>query len=206
MTSRRPSSRPLPLLALGAALLAGCTGSTGDDDPAGAPTSTTPAGATATTDPTATETRTPTGGTDTATTSGPDVAVPGGAGCAPGSEDLPDGRWYGQVEEVDEQTLSFNLMCWFSGEEAYQAAEEDGLDPVEVPNDYYVRDQNPALRELSWDTDALVLHYPTGDPSDTEELTVAAWGEVLDAGGVYLNVWLTVQDGTVTAVDEQWVP
>ncbi|WP_134772236.1 hypothetical protein [Ornithinimicrobium flavum] len=208
MTSRRPRSRPpLPLLALGAVLLAGCAGPDGEDEPTVALTATSPAGTTATV--TATETVNATGaGTDAtvAPTSNPDAAVPEGSGCAPGSEDLPDGRWYGQVEEVDDGTLDFNLMCWFVGEEAYQAAEEDGLDALEVPNDYYVRDQNPALREVAWDADATALHHPTGDPADTQELTVAEWGEALAAGDVYFNVWLTVEGGEVTRLEELWVP
>lgn len=207
MTSRRPCSRPLlPLLALGALLVAGCTGPDGEDEPTVAPTVTSP-GTTATVTTTETVTATePGAGSTVAPTSDPDAAVPEGSGCSPGSEELPDGRWYGQVEEVGDGTLKFNLMCWFAGDEALQAAEEDGLDPLEVPNDYYVRDENPALRELAWDAEAPAVHYPTGDPADTQELTVAEWGDILDAGDVYFNVWLTVRDGEVTLLEELWVP
>jgi hypothetical protein len=201
----------LPVLFLGAVLLTGCTGSNGDDAPTVAPTPTSPATATVTATTTVTETVTTTE-TETATPTGtapapaPDAAVPEGAGCTPGSDDLPDGRWYGQVEEVGEGTLEFNLMCWFSGDEAMKAAEEDGRDPQDVTNDYYVRDHNPALRELPWEADAPALHYPTGDPANTQELTMTEWVGLFEAGDVYLNVWLTVEDGEIRSLDEQWVP
>lgn len=209
MTSRRSRSL-LPLLASGAVLLGGCTGSDGDEGPTlvPVPTGSVEATATATTTATVTETVTATGTTTETPTETPtsDAAVPEGAGCTPGSDDLPDGRWYGQVEDVAEGTLEFNLMCWFSGEEAMKAAQEDGRDPQHVMNDYYVRDDNPALRELSWDADAPALHYPTGDPADTQELPMSEWADLLAAGEVYLNVWLTVEDGEVVGLDEQWVP
>lgn len=128
-----------------------------------------------------------------------------GSGCAPGDDDdLPDGRWFGKVTDADDDSLDLNLMCWYSGEEAVKASVEDGNGET-VPNDYYIRDEQATEREVDYAPDAPASHVPSGKgPQDVEEITMKEWAALADE--VDLNVWLTVEGGTVVKLEEQWVP
>lgn len=128
-----------------------------------------------------------------------------GSGCEPGDEDdLPDGRWYGQVTGIDDDSLQLDLMCWFEGEDAVQASVEDGKGEV-VPNDYYIRDEQDIRREVDYAADAPATHYdPMGGPETAQEIPMTEWAALADE--VERGVWLTVEDGEVVELEEQWVP
>ena len=49
-----------------------------------------------------------------------------GSGCAPGSDELPDGIWYVEVLEVEEQSLTADLACFYFGEIAWEIAALEG--------------------------------------------------------------------------------
>lgn len=135
------------------------------------------------------------------------LAVPEGSGCTPGEGPLPDGQWYGEVDGADPAGVRFDLMCFFLGEEADKAALEDGEVMVPVPNGYYVRNTDTTVRTFDVAEGTQVLHYPTGDPATARVLDYAEWaGLVTDGQVLLLGVWLTVDDGAVVAVEEQWTP
>ncbi|WP_131103355.1 hypothetical protein [Ornithinimicrobium sufpigmenti] len=135
------------------------------------------------------------------------LAVPEGSGCTPGEGPLPDGQWYGEVDGADTAGVQLDLQCFFLGEEADRAALEDGEVMVPVPNGYYVRNTDPAVRTFDVAAGTQVLHYPTGDPATARVLGYAEWaGLVRDGQVLLLGVWLTVDDGAVVAVEEQWTP
>jgi hypothetical protein len=127
-----------------AVLLAAACG--GDDDVAGdnagkaaaSTTTTTEASTTSTTAAPTSTTVAPTGlaaGPNYVTTEGPS-----GAGCTPGDRTtLPDGWWAGEITSVGESSIDFDLVCFFSGDAATQAAQEDD---AEATDDYYVRNNN----------------------------------------------------------------
>ena len=156
----------------------------------------------------------PAGGEDTidptrtveATTSvDPDVPVAEGAGCDVGEGDLPDGRWFGSVTDLSEDSVELDIACWFIGEDAVIAAEQDGEESP-PPNDYYVRDESSDTTTVAIGPDAVAVFYPSGSP-DGESGTVAdlvAASE--ERGGFPYGVWIEVSDGVVVSVDEQWVP
>lgn len=127
---------------------------------------------------------------------------------------------------------------WLTGDEANQAAIEDGEIPEgeTVPNDYYIRNQNPQLRTLALAdnvsvvlptpefgsveitpvtiTDWLALFKPDGSPWDPgagDEAPASNYGEphfgYFGAGDVGFGYWLTLDtDGTVVQILGQYRP
>lgn len=154
-------------------------------------TTTQPASTTTTTIPTTTTTR--------------DPLAPEGSGCTPGTEVLPDGEWYGGVRAFDEQTISFDLACLFIGDAATAAAAADGEESP-PPNDYYVRNENEQIRVLTVAADTPLTWYTSGDPNDEETGTYTEWLDWLATQESYLGIWVTIESGTVTEIQERWVP
>lgn len=136
-----------------------------------------------------------------------------GSGCTPGTpDDLPDGTWFGYAVSATDTTMDFDLACWFSGDAAVIAAAEDGEESP-PPNDYHIRNANPALRTLDVAPDVEVEWMAFwGDPSTYETVDWATWAA--DRAGplpgfedeLYVDVWITVTDGEVVAVGEQYRP
>jgi hypothetical protein len=128
-----------------------------------------------------------------------------GSGCTPGGGPLPDGEWFGLVTSRADDSIEFDLACWFTGDAATQAAAEDGEESP-PPNDYYVRNANPETREVPVATGAEVVFYPDGDPNNEETIAYADWAARVDQRGYELGVWLEVEEGSITEIREQWVP
>ncbi|MGH9167292.1 MAG: hypothetical protein ACRD02_05560 [Acidimicrobiia bacterium] len=72
--------------------------------------------------------------------------------------ELPNGRHLVFIQQVadDGSTLAIDLAIWFSGEEANAAAAEDGQTEIPVPNDYYIRNADPAIIEVPVSDDVAV--------------------------------------------------
>jgi hypothetical protein len=189
--------------------LTACASTTSDTteptDTTVAPT-TTSAEATTTTTTTAPETTT-TAPAATTTTLGSVLDEAEGSGCTPGEGDLPDGEWYGGVIEAEGDTIGFDLACWFTGDAATLAAAEDGEESP-PPNDYYVRNVNPAVRTITVGADVEVVWYPEfGDPSSEATTTFTEWIAALSDRGEFIpGIWLEIEDGEVVSIQEQWVP
>lgn len=130
-----------------------------------------------------------------------------GSGCTPpGGSDLPDGRWYGLVAEAEVGQVSFDLACWFTGSAAAAAASEDGEESP-PPNDFHVRNESDRLRTLAVEEDAAVSWLPDpGDPATEEATTYDVWRIEQPGRAFTPGVWLTVEDGAVVAIEEQYVP
>ena len=184
--------RPAVLIALLATLSlagAGC----GDDDAEDAAAVTTTTAAPVTT--TATTTGSPTVTEPTGDTGDSDET---------GKSELEDGRHYGLWSSFEiGDTIAFgefDLAYFLTGAEAEAAAAERG---DEVNNDYYVVNDNPRLRTLiaEGDTEVLVL-ADVGSP-DLVPTNVAdfAVDRHPDSG-----FWVTIADGIVTKIEEQFVP
>ncbi|MGH2589335.1 MAG: hypothetical protein ACRDGW_00890, partial [Actinomycetota bacterium] len=73
----------------------------------------------------------------------------------PAEGELEDGRHFGFIRAVHptERTIEFDLAYWLTGEEANQAYQEATRDTGPVPNDYFVVNDNPRLRELALSPD-----------------------------------------------------
>ncbi len=130
-----------------------------------------------------------------------------GSGCRPGRGDLPDGAWFGYLEAADPAEISFDLACWFTGAAATAAATEDG-DESPPPNDFHVRNDSDLVRRLVVDPGADVsLFAESGDPATVDVDEYEAWqpGWTAGADGP-VPVWVTIDDGVVVAVEQQYIP
>ena len=153
-----------------------------------------------------------------------DVVFSGSVGGGPeGGEPTPaaaleDGRHFGYVRSVDVDggAIEFDLAYFLSGEEAnqaYQAA--GGTGPV--PNDHFVVNDNPMLRTfalapdvrlrlLDWnhccetffDGDLALFAQAIGEQADVAD------GDLLYRG--QSQWWITVENGVVTEIEEQYSP
>jgi hypothetical protein len=114
-------------------------------------------------------------------------------------------------------TLTFDEAEFLTGDEAQRAAVEDGaLPPGEpVPNDYYIRNADKSTRTLLVATDAEITarRCPlcrNGRPGNVDDFL----GSFMKKGQTYADpyrgaeslYWLKIEDGTVVAIDEQYVP
>jgi hypothetical protein len=143
----------------------------------------------------------------------------GGAEPAPfPGASLEDGRHFGYVRsvDVDAGTLEFDLAYFLSGEEAnaaYQAA--GGTGPV--PNDHFVVNDNPMLRSLPLAPDVRLRLLDWNHCCDTFfDGDLALFGQaieeqvdVTDGDLIYRGQsqwWVTVENGVVTEIEEQYSP
>jgi hypothetical protein len=149
---RRPPAFPL-LLLLAIVPLAACGG---DDEATDGPTTT--RRTTTTTVDRSTTTGAPAstitvadGTGSTTTTAKGDAATTTAAAPKPPSDPVPDGNSFGYLKGVDVggSTITIDIAELLTGDEAVQAAIEDGvLEPGEtsIDNDYYIRNKNAKLR------------------------------------------------------------
>jgi hypothetical protein len=121
---------------------------------------------------------------------------------------MPDGRHFGYIKSIDlddsPPSIVFDEAQFLDGEAANQASAAHG-DEVPVPNDVYVVNDDPTLRSLTVSDEAeFLLLGPgyaccEGHPSDPDLLTRSrlahAWG-----------YWVTLENGKVVQIEEQWHP
>jgi len=129
-----------------------------------------------------------------------------GSGCAPGSDTLPDGIWFGFVRDLDEAAISFDLAClrWIP---------DPNDDPIEEGG-WDLSNTNPALRSVPVASGAqascprlncpqslmayedwmwIIRDYLDANPDASD------WPEGYDFG---VMVWLYINDGEVTELAE----
>ncbi len=126
------------------------------------------------------------------------------SGCTPAAG-LLDGRWFGYVDSTTDAEIQFDLACWFDGEAANDAASEDGMESP-VPNDYYVRNDSDLVRTVSVASAAAVEWVPSLGSPETATVSFDEWRSERGSGAAPLGVWLTIEDGSVVSITEQWVP
>ena len=143
---------------------------------------------------------------------------------------LPDGdrqfAYVTAVEKADDGTwiLTADYAQWLTGEEANDAARNAGeiTEGETVPNDYYIVNENPRLRELNLDPDspvALNACFIDGECVTVVEISVEQWLAVLDGeiptelgagfqwyGNGFLPYWLIFEGETIVGIEEQYLP
>jgi hypothetical protein len=132
---------------------------------------------------------------------------------------LEDGRHFGYVRSVDVDggAIEFDLAYFLSGEEANQAYQEATGDTGPVPNDHFVVNDNPLLRTLPLAPDTSLRLLDWNNCCDTFfdgdlALFAEAIGEqadVTDGDLIYRGQsqwWITVENGLVTEIEEQYSP
>lgn len=133
---------------------------------------------------------------------------------------LEDGRHFGFIKEFiqseDGTQLVVDIAEFLTGEEADRAAAQAGAieEGEQVPNDYFIRNENPLLRTLAiapgpqitlstWDRH----NIPTEKTVDLRTLIRIFeepddWEESVSRSGY----WLTLEDQTIVVLEEQYVP
>ena len=133
----------------------------------------------------------------------------------------PAGERFGYIRSVSAAgpatTLAFDEAEFLIGNEAQKAAEEDGVIPPgePVPNDYYIRNPDKATKTYPIANDAQIT---------AKRCSLCRKGQSGELGpflasfmqgrqtyaqpyrGKYALYWLTIEDGRVVAIDEQYVP
>jgi hypothetical protein len=138
-----------------------------------------------------------------------------------GNRPLPDGRQFGYLTDADAQSrlVTFDLAQWLSGDAANRAAVEDGQieQGEEVANDSYVRNINRRTRVLRMSPDARIVIAridctPTCDPAGTFEGLAGSFDDDTPHDlyspyrGADTQYWITVRDGVVVEIEEQYSP
>jgi hypothetical protein len=118
---------------------------------------------------------------------------------------LADGRHPVFLKTVEpyRQTITFDLVQWYEGQ---AAAREAAKDHLEADNDYYIRNSSSKLRTLPvLDGATITVNQLTGSnqgvPVSLAKLST--WFPRATAGPMF---WITVHDGHVSQISEQWVP
>lgn len=124
-----------------------------------------------------------------------------GSGCAPGTDSLPDGIWFGYVTARSADRLDFDLACVWTGEAAARKAEEAGKEDF---FGYWIGNVSGKIRSPRIASGAAVYHL-TLDPFLTI-LSYDDWRQGACHGTQDLEcpVWLYVNGGKVTAIVEQF--
>lgn len=144
----------------------------------------------------------------------------GGAEPAPfPGASLEDGRHFGYVRSVDVGggAIEFDLAYFLSGAEANEAYQEATGDAGPVPNDHFVVNDNPLLRTLSLAPDVRLRLLDWNNCCDTffdGDLALFAeaireQADVTDGDLIYRGQsqwWITVENGVVTEIEEQYSP
>lgn len=118
----------------------------------------------------------------------------------------------GIVSEDGAWKLQVDYIQFLTGDEAAQAATAHG-DESPPPNGYYVVNDNPKIREFPVQAGiaAVVVTNDDGtsDPAG-HALSLSQWGSALSGphGPVFRSTiyWVTVTNGTVTAINAQYTP
>lgn len=135
---------------------------------------------------------------------------------------IDNGRYVGFITHVAESGLTggpevhYDLAVWFEGEAADAAALEDGEESPR-PNGYYIRNADPLELVLPISAEVAITsvwyHHDTyqdlqSRPVTFEELAAAMTGEPVGSHEAMWSSpwWVTVVDGVVVAIDEQFVP
>lgn len=151
---------------------------------------------------------TPPGAEAAASAEGP---ATGGSAPTPTSERQP-GMVVAVTGPPDAYVLTIDYVLFLSGPEANAAATAHG-DESPPPNDYYVVNDNPKLREFPIQPGVPVTVVSNDDGTSDAEghtITLAQWVAALSgpAADVYKAsiYWVTITDGTITAIEAQYVP
>lgn len=129
-----------------------------------------------------------------------------------------DGQYVVFISDVgDGSSLEVDLAVWFSGAAANTAAMQDGDTDIPVANDYYLRNADPATMSVpvdeAVDVTSVWYDYDTDPDLENDPITYRQFLDAFqrDEEGTRDNMrtdpwWVTVEDGRIVALDEQYVP
>ena len=124
---------------------------------------------------------------------------------------LADGRHPARITAVDPsgEQLTIDVVQFFFGEAATEAARTDGSTDLPPPNDHWIRNDNPRLRTLPVAPDAPVTvntlsALETGSATTNSTIALSKLASYADVRGSLF--WVTMRHGTVTGIAEQFLP
>jgi hypothetical protein len=124
---------------------------------------------------------------------------------------LTDGRHPVYLKTVDAsgRTITFDLIQFFTGDAATKAAAEDGEESP-PPNDYYIRNVNPRLRTLPVQAGApitvnVLAAQETGSSTKNVPVDLEKLASYFPNSGTP-PFWITVAQGQVTRMEQQYLP
>jgi hypothetical protein len=133
----------------------------------------------------------------------------------------PANEHFGYIRSVSTAgptaTLAFDEAEFLTGKEAQAAAVEDGVVPPgqPVPNDYYIRNPDKATKIYPIANDAQITAKRCSLCRDGKPGALGPFLASFMQGrqtyadpyrGKYSQYWLTIEDGRVVAIDEQYLP
>ena len=133
------------------------------------------------------------------------------------STDLEDGRYIAEVKVVDTasapQTITVDVMQWFTGNAANKAAKEDG-EETPVPNDYYIRNESKQLRTLDVRSGCpvKVTYWHKDTSTSGKSITFEQFGNLYQGSAFWQKAnqqtpyWITLEGGEVTKIEAQFIP
>jgi hypothetical protein len=135
----------------------------------------------------------------------------GDEGAGTSTADLADGRHPAHIVAVDAtgRHVTVDVVQVFTGSAAATAAAADGASEVPPPNDYWIRNSSPRLRTLPVSAAAPVTtNTLTASLSGSSSKDVAlSLSRLRTLDGLQRALfWLTVRDGEVTRIAEQYLP
>lgn len=129
-----------------------------------------------------------------------------GSGCEDSVYGRPDGIWFGYLVSATASSVDFDLACWFVGDAAVDASADDGEESP-PPNDFYIRNAAETIETIDVEAVTMVSWLAdVGDPASEATIPFDEWLAMRDARPVQPGLWLTVQDGQVVEMAEQYVP
>jgi hypothetical protein len=136
----------------------------------------------------------------------------------PPGDTLPDGTYFVRLTDIQggeegPLQLQYDLAYFLTGEEANQAAADRGLE-TPVPNDYFIVNDNPKLRLTPLEGVYTVKYIPEGSglstPVKAHEAQFLGWmGETVQTDFPPKDTswwWITIQNGSVTKIQQQYLP
>jgi len=140
------------------------------------------------------------------------IAVRGGTSQASDSPatstELQDGRQFGLIKSVDETspgTIVFDPADQLTGEEADRAAAAHG-DEVPVANDSYKVNDDPTVHTLALSPDVEIRLINWDQCCDTVTADPEGFKASFRGSDNYWGFWVTLEDGVVVKIEEQYHP
>jgi hypothetical protein len=135
---------------------------------------------------------------------------------SPKPAEIEDGKHFVYVTDAARRqdgsaTVTFDLAYFLTDQEGEQAAAEHG---DEFVNGYYIQNDNPKLRTVPLADDVVVRYIPV-NASDATELqrgNIDAWLESIletnqtDYPGTIVPWWITVREGEIVRIAQQYLP
>jgi hypothetical protein len=131
---------------------------------------------------------------------------------------LADGRSFVYAKRVggtsSAPTLTFDLALFLTGQAASDAAAAHG-DDTPPPNGYFIVNDNAKLRTLPVAPTVTILYYPSSGAACCKRQAGTLDGFTAAVNGVamtdypdmsYTPWWLTVEDGAIVKITQQYLP